>query len=159
YRHCPATSGDATAEIRGVAVDNAIRYGQHLAIAADAAAVGEGGKVVDDAAAAECKPSVVKDATSSVGKCGKAVSDGKTGYGNVRSEIFKHAESGVAVDRQISSTGAVDGHVVVNLKFTAGQQDGAGDPGGVNRVAVTGNSERDAQRAESTVIGVCDKDG
>ena len=73
-------------------------------------------------------------------------------------EIFKHAESGVAVDRQTSGTGAVDGHVVGNLKFAAGQQDGAGDAGGVNRVAVIRDGERVAQRAGTAVIGVCDYD-
>ena len=73
-------------------------------------------------------------------------------------EIFKHAESSVAVDRQISGTGAVDGDVVGNLKFAAGQQDRAGDAGGVNRVAVIRDGERVAQRAWAAVIGVCDYD-
>ena len=48
---------------------------------------------------------------------------------------------------------------MVNLKFAAGQQDGAGDAGCVNRVAVIRDGERVAQRAGPAVIGVCDYDG
>ena len=101
---------------------------------------------------------MVKDATSSLVVSSKAVGDGETGDGDVRGEIFKHAGSGVAVDRQISGTRAVDGYVVGNLKFAAGQQDRAGDAGGVNRVAVIRDGERVAQRAGAGVIGVCDYD-
>src|SRR5262252_963883 len=87
-----------------------------------------------------------------------AIGNSESCDGDVRSEIFKHAGSGVAVDSQISSTGAVDGHVVVNLKFATGQQDGAGDASGVNRVAVIRAGQCVAQRAGTAVIGVCDYD-
>ena len=97
-----------------------------------------------------------KDATPSVIVSRKAVGDGEAGDSDVRGQIFKDAGSGVAVDRQILSTGAVDCHVVVDLKFAAGQQDRAGDARGVNRVAVIGHGECVAQRARATVIRVCD---
>jgi len=51
----------------------------------------------------------------------------KPGHGDVRGEVFKHAESGVTVNRKTSGTGAVDSHVVGKRKFAAGQQDRAGD--------------------------------
>jgi len=47
---------------------------------------------------------------------------------------------------------------VVNLKFAAGQQNGARHTGGVNRVAVIRGGERVAQRAGAAVIRVCDYD-
>jgi len=47
---------------------------------------------------------------------------------------------------------------VDNHKLAAGQQDGAGDAGGINRVAVIGGGERVAQRAGAAVIRVCDYD-
>ena len=145
-----------------VTINRAAGYCQcRSGIVKDAAAllvlVGGGGGVAHGDVA-ECKPSVVKDPTPSIVVSSKAVGDGETGDGDVRGEIFKHAGTGVAVDRQISGTGAVDGHVVGNLKFAAGQQDGAGDAGGVNRVAVIRDGERVAQRAGAAVIGVCDYD-
>ena len=109
-----------------------------------------------DDAVAQCQSSVIKDATPVAAS--STVGDGETGDGDVRCEIFKHAGSGIAVDRQISSAGSIDGHVVVNLKSAAGQQDRAGDTGGVNRVAVTRCGDRVAQRARAAVIGVCDDD-
>ena len=57
-------------------------------------------------------------------------------------QIFKDTESGITVDRQAPSTTAVDGHVVVDLKFAAGKQNGAGDAGSVNRVAIIPGGER-----------------
>ena len=167
YGHCPASTDAAAGAILAlVAADYAVRHGERSASAdADATAAGVGrekapGIVTEDAGAAECEPSVVKDAAPSivVASGGKAIRDGEAGDSDVGPEIFKHAGSGVAVDRQISSTGAVDGHVVVNLKFAAGQQDGAGHAGGVNRVAVIRDGERVAQRAGAVVIGVRDYD-
>ena len=73
-------------------------------------------------------------------------------------EILKHAENGVAVNRQIFGTRAVDDYVVGNLKFTAGQQDGAKDAGDINRVSVIRDRECIAQRAGAAVISVCDYD-
>lgn len=112
-------------------------------------------RVADDAVA-EYEPSVVKDATPSVAVSSKAVRDGETEDGDVRGEIFKHAESGVAIDRETSSTRAVNGRVVGNLKFAAGQQNGAGNTGGVDGVAIIRDGERVTQRAGATVVGVCD---
>jgi len=57
-------------------------------------------------------------------------------------QIFKDTESGITVDRHTPSTTAVDGHVVVDLKFAAGKQNGAGDGGSVNRVAIIRGGER-----------------
>jgi len=91
---------------------------------------------VADDAVAEREFSVIKDASPSTTVSNKAIRDGETGDGDLGGEIFEYAESGVAIDRQFSGTRALDGHVVVNLKFAAGQQDGAGDASGVNRVAV-----------------------
>ena len=103
-----------------------------------------------DTAFVQCKPSVVKDASSIVVRRGRmAIGDGETGDSDIGREIFKDAGSGAAVNGQISSTGAVDGHVAVNLKFAAGQQDRAGDAGGVNRVAVV--LRQPAPRAPSLV--------
>ena len=102
---------------------------------------------------------MVKDARRPKEGGSNTVGDGETGDSDVRGEIFKHAVSGVAVDSQISGTGASDGHVVGNLKFAAGQEDGAaGDAGGVNRVAVIRDAERVAQRTWAAVIDVCDYD-
>ena len=86
------------------------------------------------------------------------IGDGQPCDGYSGGEIFKYAGIRVAVNRQISSTGAVDGDVVGNLKFAADQQDGAGDAGGVNRVAIVCVNQRLAQRAWPAVIGVCDYD-
>ena len=167
YVHCPASTDAATGAILAlVAADYAIRHSERSASAdADATAAGVGRKkapgiVAEDAGAAECEPSVVKDAAPSVvvASGGKTIRDGEAGDGDVGPEIFKHAGSGVAVDRQISRTGAVDGHAVINLKFAAGQQDGAGDAGSVNRVALIRDGERVAQRAGAVVIGICDYD-
>src|SRR4029077_8932722 len=159
------TDADAAAKAAGtIVVDDAVRHRQRSAtIAVDAAAIGsEGGRaaglVANDAAGAECQPSVVKDATTSVVIGRQGIRYGETGHGDVGCEILKHAGSDVAVDRQLSSTRAVDGHVVGNLKFAAGQQDGAGDAGGVNRVAIIRDGARVAQRAGAAVIGVCDYD-
>ena len=52
--------------------------------------------------------------------------------------------------------GAVDGDVIRNLKFAAGQQNRARDAGSVNRVTVIRDNERVAQRPGAAVIGVCD---
>ena len=87
-----------------------------------------------------------------------AIGDGETGDSDIGREIFKDAGSGAAVNGQISSTGAVDGYAVGNLKFATGQQDGSGDAGGVNRVAVICDGQRVAQRAGAAVIGICDYD-
>src|SRR5436190_156083 len=86
------------------------------------------------------------------------VGDGETRDSDLRSEIFKPAVGGVAVHSQTSSTRAVDGHVVGNLKFAAGQENGAEHAGGVNRVAVIRDGERITQRAGPAVIGVRDYD-
>ena len=101
-----------------------------------------------------------KDAASAVviASGGKTIRDGEAGEGDVGREIFEHTGSGVAVDRQVFCTRTVDGHVMVNLKFAAGQQDGSGDAGGVNRVAVIGDGKCVTQRAGTAVIGVCDYD-
>ena len=105
------------------------------------------GIVVEDAGADECEASVAKDATPSVviASGGKTIRDGEAGDGDVGREIFEHTGSGIAVDRQILSPRAVDGDVMVDLKFAAGQQDGAGDAGGVNSVAVIRGGKRVAQ--------------
>ena len=167
YDHRPVSTDAAAGAIWAlVGVDYAVRHGERSANAdADATAAGVGrekapGIVAEDAGAAECEPSVVKDAAPSVvvASRGKTIRDGEAGDGDVGPEIFKHAGSGIAVDRQISCTGAVDGHAVINLKFAAGQQDGAGDAGSVNRVAIIRASERVAQRAGAVVIGICDYD-
>src|SRR5262249_34287484 len=89
-----------------------------------------------------CEPAVIIDATAFITT---AIRDGEARDGGSRGEIFKHLGGGVAVNRQICGTGAVDGHVVRNLKCAAGQQDGTGDTGRVNRVAVTGCGKRVAQ--------------
>ena len=164
YRNYRTVSVDAAAAAFSlkVAADDAVGHGQRSATTGDAATRGAErlrpeGIVADDTAVAEGEASVVEDPTSVV-VINTAVSDGEAGDGDVRGEIFKHAGSGVAVDRQISSTRAVDGHVVVNLKFAAGQQNRAGDAGGVNRVAVIRNGKCVAQRAGAAVIGVCDHD-
>ena len=120
-------------------------------------AAAEARAAVADDAVVECEASVIKDATPSV-TISMAVRDCEAGDGDNGSEIFTHAEGVIAVDRQISGTGAVDAHVMVNLKFAAGQQDGAGDASRINRVAVLGNGERLAQRAWATVCSVCDYD-
>jgi len=101
---------------------------------------------------------VIKDATPSVAISSTAIRDCEAGDGDVRGEVLKHAVGSVAVDRQIFGTGASDGHVVGNLKFAAGQPDGAGDAGGVNGVAVFRDRERIAQRAGAAVISVSDND-
>src|SRR4029077_2247742 len=103
----------------------AVRHGERPANSTiNAAAKAEDGEkapsiVAEDASAGECEPSVIKDAAPSVFVGRMAVGYGETGDGDVRGEIFEHPGSGVAVDRQISSTGAVNGHVVGNLKFSA----------------------------------------
>ena len=58
---------------------------------------------------------------------------------------MKDTESGVAVDGQIASTRADDGHTGINVKLAAGQQDSAGDAGGVNRVAIIRDLDRSTQ--------------
>src|SRR5262249_51855605 len=112
--------------------------------------------VITDAAIRHRQRSFTIDATAAAG--GMAVGNGQIRDGDVRGEDFKNAVSAVTIDRQTSSTGTIDGHVVVYLKFTAGQQDRAGDTCGVNRVAVLREGERVPQRAGSAVIGVCDHD-
>jgi hypothetical protein len=52
--------------------------------------------------------------------------------------------------------GAIDGHIVGNLKFAAGQQNRTGYTGSVDRVTVIRGGERVAQGAWATVIRVCD---
>src|SRR5262249_19423062 len=115
------------------------------------------GRVAADSTVAECQRRTVGNATP-VTHPSKAIRDGETGDSDVGREIFKDAGSGVAVDRQRSGTGTIDGDAGKNLKFAAGQQDGAGDAGGVNRVAVVCINERLAQRAWAAVIGICDYD-
>src|SRR5690348_10284926 len=99
---------------------------------------------------------MVKDATPTIVVDGKAVSDGETGDDDVRGEIFKHAERGVAADRQIAGTGPIDGHPVGDLKFAACQRDGAEDLRGVDCVTVIGHGERVAQRTGAAIFSACD---
>ena len=54
--------------------------------------------------------------------------------------------------------GAADGDIFVHDQFSTGEQDGAEDAGGVNRVAIVCVNQRLTQRARAAVIGVCDGD-
>src|SRR5215831_17143242 len=49
---------------------------------------------------------------------------------------FEYAGGGVAVDGQSARAGPKDRYIPVDLKWAAGEQDGTGDAGGVDRVAV-----------------------
>jgi len=84
---------------------------------------------------------VVKDATPFNGARSRTVGHGEARDSDVRGEIFKAAVGGIAVNSQISSTRAVDGHVVRDLKFPGGQGNGAGDAGGVNCVSMIRDRE------------------
>ena len=75
----------------------------------------------------------------------QSVGDGQAGDSRVRREIIEHAVGGVAVDGQTRSAGAADGHIVGDLKFGAGQSNGARDAGSVNCITIISNAERLAQ--------------
>ena len=160
YCHRRAVTADATSGSRRVAADNAVCHGQRSGIAEEAPATPkpEREAVLYDPTVAYCKAVVIKNTASSTAVTTKAVGDGQTGDGHVRRKIFKHPESVVAVNCQTFGTRAVNCYAVSDLKFATGQQDGARDAGGVDRVSVIRNGKRTAQRARATVIGVCDYD-
>ena len=164
--HCQLRIARVDASTLGASAvtgNRAASYRQCRAVgAADAAAllVAATSSAVTEDAGAECEPSVVKDAAPSVvvAMWVKPFVIVKPEIVTFDREIFKHAESGVAVDRQIFSTRAVNRHVVGNLKFVAGQQDSAGHAGGVNRVAVICAWRARCATSRGHVIGVCDYD-
>src|SRR2546425_529119 len=76
--------------------------------------------------------SVIKDGGATVG-------NGQAGDGDGRARTdVEHAASGVAVDGQQTRPGADDVHAVGDEKLAAGQCDGAGSTGSVNRVPISG---------------------
>ena len=86
------------------------------------------------------------------------ICDRQTGNrGGYAGEDVEHAAVGIAVHRQIGRAGTVDRHVVGDLKLAGGQQDGAGDAGGINRVYRAGQTA--AKRAGSVIGSAADSAG
>jgi hypothetical protein len=123
----------AAVKARRVARDGAVGHGQYCAVVDTPAfvAAAKASHIIADRAVAKCQAALVENAASSRTQ---SVGDGQAGHGHVRREIIEHPEGGVAIDRQIGRAGTVDRHTVGDLKFAAGQQDCAGDTGGVDSV-------------------------
>jgi len=114
YRHAPGQIANASAVAGRVSADSTIVDCQRRTVKVktrveNAPAVV--GRVSADGAVGHCQRrqvamgAGVEDAATAITK---AVGDCETGDGDIPGEIFKDAESGVAVDRQRSGTGTID---------------------------------------------------